>query len=207
MSESKVIIGLPVYNGEKYIGAAIESHLSQSFGDFDLVISDNASTDATPEICAGYAAKDKRIKYLRSAENRGNLWNHRRVLDAIESPNQYFRWAGGDDISDALRDATPLPNSRLEALRTFTLSVVRNRGNVDEVAVQEFLDAGFNQRQILEVILGISHKVMSNYTNHFAKTPVDAAFTKFAWSPSLAPLRKRPRGGRRSKGKQNEQSF
>lgn len=94
--------------------------------------------------------------------------------------------AVSDDISDALRDATPLPNSRLEALRTFTLSVVRNRGNVDEVAVQEFLDAGFNQRQILEVILGISHKVMSNYTNHFAKTPVDAAFTKFAWSPVVS---------------------
>ena len=98
MSERKVIIGLPVYNGQKYLRAAIESHLSQSFGDFDLVISDNGSTDATPEICADYASKDKRIKYLRSDENRGILWNHRRVLDAIESSNQYFRWAGADDI-------------------------------------------------------------------------------------------------------------
>jgi glycosyltransferase involved in cell wall biosynthesis len=98
MSERKVIIGLPVFNGQKYLGAAIESHLSQSFSDFDLVISDNGSTDATPEICADYAGKDKRVKYLRSAENRGILWNHRRVLDAIESPSQYFRWAGADDI-------------------------------------------------------------------------------------------------------------
>ena len=53
MSERRMVIGLPVYNGQRYLGAAIESHLSQSFGDFDLVISDNGSTDATPEICTG----------------------------------------------------------------------------------------------------------------------------------------------------------
>ena len=86
-----------------------------------------------------------------------------------------------DAVSDALRNETPLPNARLEALRTFTLSVVRNRGNVDDDAVQAFLDAGFTRRQILEVILGISQKVMSNYTNHFADTPVDAPFSKFDW--------------------------
>lgn len=98
MSERKVIIGLPVYNGQKYLGAAIESHLSQSFADFDLVISDNGSTDATREICTHYASRDNRVKYLPSPENRGLLWNHRRVMEAISSPNQYFRWAGGDDI-------------------------------------------------------------------------------------------------------------
>jgi alkylhydroperoxidase family enzyme len=86
-----------------------------------------------------------------------------------------------EDISDALRNETPLPNARLEALRTFTLSVVLNRGNVDDKAVQAFLDAGFTKRQILEVILGVSQKVMSNYTNHFANTPVDAPFMKFDW--------------------------
>ena len=98
MSQPKVIIGLPVYNGQRYLGAAIESHLSQSFDDFELVISDNGSTDSTPEICADYARRDSRVRYLRSAENRGILWNHRRVLEAIQSPEQYFRWAGGDDI-------------------------------------------------------------------------------------------------------------
>src|SRR5882724_10617698 len=100
MSERKVIIGLPVYNGQKYLGAAIDSHLSQSFGDFELVISDNGSTDATPAICADHTSKDTRVKYLRSPENRGILWNHRRVFEAIESPNQYFRWAGADDIME-----------------------------------------------------------------------------------------------------------
>ena len=87
------------------------------------------------------------------------------------------------DITEALRNETPLPNARLEALRTFTLSVVRNRGHADEGTVQAFLDAGFTQRQILEVILGISMKVMSNYTNHLAHTPVDGVFAKYTWAP------------------------
>ena len=87
-----------------------------------------------------------------------------------------------NEISEALRNETPLPNARLEALRTFTLSMVRDRGNVDDKAVQAFLNAGFTQRQILEVILGVSQKVMSNYTNHIAKTPVDKPFRGYSWS-------------------------
>ncbi len=86
-----------------------------------------------------------------------------------------------DAITDALRNKTPLPNARLEALRDFTLTLVRNRGNVSDNAVQAFLDADFTKRQILEVILGYSQKVMSNYTNHLADTPVDQPFQKFAW--------------------------
>ncbi len=80
-----------------------------------------------------------------------------------------------------MRNETPLPNARLEALRTFTLNVVRNRGNVDDQAVQAFLDAGFSKRQILEVILGVSQKVMSNYINHLAQTPIDNVFQPFEW--------------------------
>ncbi len=89
-----------------------------------------------------------------------------------------------DAITNALRDGTPLPNARLEALRDFTLKLVRNHGNVDDASVQAFLDAGFTKRNILEVILGYSQKVMSNYTNHLAGTPVDKPFEKFAWSPA-----------------------
>jgi glycosyltransferase involved in cell wall biosynthesis len=97
MNAPKVTIGLPIYNGQKYIAAAIDSHLSQSFGDLRLVISDNGSTDGTPDICADYAKADSRVTYLRSPENRGILWNHRRVMETMES-SQYFRWAGADDI-------------------------------------------------------------------------------------------------------------
>jgi glycosyltransferase involved in cell wall biosynthesis len=98
MNEPKVVVGLPVYNGQRHLGAAIESHLSQSFGDFELVISDNGSTDATQQICEDYAARDRRVRYLRSPENRGILWNHRRVLESIRPSTKYFRWAGADDV-------------------------------------------------------------------------------------------------------------
>ncbi|MCT4372939.1 carboxymuconolactone decarboxylase family protein [Yangia mangrovi] len=86
-----------------------------------------------------------------------------------------------DAITTALRDETPLPNARLEALRDFTLQVVRQRGALEEAQVQAFLDAGYTQRQILEVILAVAQKVMSNYTNHLANTPVDQVMQKFAW--------------------------
>lgn len=87
-----------------------------------------------------------------------------------------------DEVTEALRDETPLPTAKLEALRDFTLSVVRDRGNVDEAAVQRFLDAGYTKRNILEVVLGVSQKVMSNYTNHLADTPIDKPFQQFEWS-------------------------
>ena len=92
-----------------------------------------------------------------------------------------------DDVIEALRDGTPIADARLEALRTFTAQVVQERGWVPHDNAQAFLDAGFTQQQILEVILGLAHKVISNYTNHFARTPVDAAFKKFTWKkPALA---------------------
>ena len=86
-----------------------------------------------------------------------------------------------DAITDALRDETPLPTAKLEALRDFTLSVVRDRGNVNDDTVQTFLDAGFTKRQVLEVVLATAQKVMSNYTNHLANTPIDKPFQKFEW--------------------------
>jgi alkylhydroperoxidase family enzyme len=86
-----------------------------------------------------------------------------------------------DAIIDALRDETPLPNGKLEALRTFTLQMVRERGNVSDKDVQAFLDAGYSRQHILEVVLGLAQKVMSNYTNHLADTPVDQVMQKFLW--------------------------
>ncbi|MEM1077104.1 MAG: carboxymuconolactone decarboxylase family protein [Pseudomonadota bacterium] len=87
-----------------------------------------------------------------------------------------------DAITEALRNETPLPTPRLEALRVFTLAMVRNRGNATDAEVQAFLDAGFTREQVLEVVLGIAQKVMSNYINHLADTPVDQVMQKFAWS-------------------------
>lgn len=86
-----------------------------------------------------------------------------------------------DAITEALRNETALPTAKLEALRTFTLLVIKNRGFVADADTQAFLDAGFTTTNILEVILGAAQKLMSNYTNHFAQTPVDQVFQKFAW--------------------------
>ena len=86
-----------------------------------------------------------------------------------------------DALIDALRDETPLPSDRLEALRTFTLALVRGRGHVDQADLSAFFAAGYGHRQVLEIVLGISQKVMSNYINHLAETPVDKPFEAFAW--------------------------
>jgi glycosyltransferase involved in cell wall biosynthesis len=95
----QISVGLPVYNAEAYLVEAIESHLSQSYADFELVISDNASTDATRSICESYAKRDSRIKYFRQKENWGASWNHARVFSLCN--REYFRWAAADDIPSA----------------------------------------------------------------------------------------------------------
>ena len=89
------------------------------------------------------------------------------------------------ELSDALRDNTPLPE-KLEVLRNFTLKMLRQRGQVSDGDIEEFLGAGYTQQNVLEVILGLSQKVMSNYVNHVAKTPLDPPFQKFEWTPNLA---------------------
>ncbi|HEY7091019.1 MAG TPA: glycosyltransferase family 2 protein [Tepidisphaeraceae bacterium] len=94
--QGRVCIGLPVYNGQRYVGAAIESILTQTFGDLELIISDNASTDATGDICRAYAARDKRISYSRLDENMGAIQNYERVYQL--GGGQYFKWAAHDDL-------------------------------------------------------------------------------------------------------------
>ena len=84
------------------------------------------------------------------------------------------------EIIDALRNETLLP-TKLEALRTATLAIVRERGVVGDDVLNAFFAAGYQQKHVLEVILVLSQKVMSNYVNHVANTPVDAPFKAFAW--------------------------
>lgn len=93
---SRVSIGLPVFDGEAFVGQAIESTLAQSFEDFELVISDNASTDGTEDICQSYAAKDRRIRYYRNQTNLGASKNFNRVFEL--SLGTYFKWESYDDV-------------------------------------------------------------------------------------------------------------
>jgi glycosyltransferase involved in cell wall biosynthesis len=92
----QVSIGMPVFNGEPFIREALDSLLAQTFKDFELIISDNASTDGTRAICHEYAERDARIRYVRQIENRGPSENFRFVLD--EALGYYFMWAAADDL-------------------------------------------------------------------------------------------------------------
>ena len=89
-------IGMPVFNGARFIRQAIESLLAQTFTDFELLISDNASTDATPEICAEYAARDPRVRYVRQDRNLGLFPNTEFVMRAARG--RYFMLVGDDDV-------------------------------------------------------------------------------------------------------------
>ncbi|RMH01033.1 MAG: glycosyltransferase family 2 protein [Chloroflexi bacterium] len=115
----KVSIGLPVFNGERYLAQAINSILAQTFTDFELIISDNGSTDQTEAICRAYAAKDGRIQYERHHENRGAAWNYNRVFAL--SRGQYFKWAAADDYlaNTFLEKCVQILDSRPEVVLCF----------------------------------------------------------------------------------------
>ena len=92
----KVSLGIPVYNGERFVAFAIQSALNQTFTDFELVISDNASNDRTREICEEFARKDSRIRYIRQEINVGAKANFNRVFEY--SRGEYFKWVAADDV-------------------------------------------------------------------------------------------------------------
>ena len=89
-------VGMPVFNGQRFLAEAIESILTQTFRDFELVISDNASTDATADIVESYASQDDRIRYYRNKTNQGAARNYNQAFGL--SRGKYFKWAAHDDL-------------------------------------------------------------------------------------------------------------
>ncbi|HEV3381267.1 MAG TPA: glycosyltransferase family 2 protein [Trebonia sp.] len=92
----RLSIGLPVYNGEKYVAESIDALLGQSYTNFELIISDNASTDATGDICRRYAKEDSRVRYFRQPQNIGLAPNHNFVV--VTATGELFKWAANDDL-------------------------------------------------------------------------------------------------------------
>jgi len=92
----RLTIGLPVYNGEKYVAESLEALLGQTFTDFELIISDNASTDSTGDICRGYEKQDSRVRYFRQPRNIGLSPNHNFVAD--QARGELFKWTSNDDL-------------------------------------------------------------------------------------------------------------
>lgn len=95
-NKPKVSIGLPIYNGERYLEETLDSLLAQTYADFELIISDNGSTDGTERICQEYCARDSRIRYFRNQKNNGAARNYNRVFEF--SSGEYFKWAAHDDV-------------------------------------------------------------------------------------------------------------
>ena len=92
----RLTVGLPVYNGSNYLAESIEALLGQSFNDFELIISDNASTDDTADICRHYKREDSRIRYFRQAHNLGLASNHNFLVE--RASGELFKWASHDDL-------------------------------------------------------------------------------------------------------------
>ncbi|MBY4678481.1 carboxymuconolactone decarboxylase family protein [Marinobacterium arenosum] len=85
-----------------------------------------------------------------------------------------------DQLTEALRERQPMPKEKLQVLHDTTLALVRERGILSAEQLDRFYNAGYNQKQLLEIVLGIAQKVMSNYINHLADTPLDERFAGFA---------------------------
>ena len=92
----RLSVGLPVYNGESYLAESLESLLEQTYEDFELIISDNASTDGTAGICRRYEKQDSRIRYVRQPRNIGGAPNHNYVVR--QARGELFKWASHDDL-------------------------------------------------------------------------------------------------------------
>jgi glycosyltransferase involved in cell wall biosynthesis len=138
-----VTIGLPVFNGEPYLAAALDSILAQTCEDFEIIISDNASTDATPRICAAYMAKDSRIRYYRHERNLGASRNFNYVFELARG--QYFKWASYDDLI-----APTFLERCLEALEresTVVLAYSQTNNINEEGRVTGFYADGLDLRQ------------------------------------------------------------
>jgi len=95
-SVPRLSIGLPVYNGEDFLAESLDSLLGQTYEDFELIISDNASTDGTADICCGYAKQDSRIRYVRQPHNLGCAPNHNVLVQYARG--ELFKWVSHDDL-------------------------------------------------------------------------------------------------------------
>jgi glycosyltransferase involved in cell wall biosynthesis len=118
----RVSVGLPIYNGERFIPGVVNSILAQSFSDIELLISDNASTDRTGELCREYAARDQRVRYFRNTQNVGLINNHNLLVG--HARGEFFMWIGADDAldKDYLTRCLDLLNRNPEAILCFAES-------------------------------------------------------------------------------------
>lgn len=131
----RLSIGLPVYNGAEYLAQSLDALLGQTYADFELILSDNASTDDTEEICRQYVARDARIRYLRLPRNIGAAPNHNLVLD--QARGELFKWASHDDLYgvELLRVCVDALDEHPDAVLTHTGQAIIDRDGIVTVSV------------------------------------------------------------------------
>ena len=188
----RLSIGLPVYNGGRYLAKSLDSLLGQSYGDFELIISDNASTDDTSEICRDYELQDARIRYRRQSRNIGSSPNHNFVVDAARG--DLFKWASYDDLY-----ARDLLERCVDALDEHPDAVLAHSwtANIDEtdivVATPEYplaTDGAMAPERFRSVIFGSGgddiyavmrtstlQRILPQDSYHHAENPVVAALS------------------------------
>lgn len=151
-----ISIGMPLFNAERYAEQAIESVLNQTETDLELVISDNASTDATPSICERYAARDSRVRVVRNATNLGAAPNFNRTFR--EARGKYFKWAAYDDVlaPEFLERCVAVLESDPGAVLCFTrVQPINERGepsgtNPDDLSEIESVDTRARFRWLID---------------------------------------------------------
>lgn len=128
----RVSVGMPVYNGERWLPQAVESILGQTYRDLELVILDNASTDNTEQICRAYAAGDKRVKYLRNERNIGINNNYNRAVRC--ATGVYFKWASSNDTCDStlVAKCVEILDSRPDVVLCYAKTRLVREGNSED---------------------------------------------------------------------------
>lgn len=150
----RVSIGIPVYNGERFLREALDSLVVQTFEDFELVISDNGSTDGTQEICRAYEARDRRIRYYHQDQNRGAAWNFNQVFAL--SRGEYFKWASYDDVCDPTflsRHVEALDADPSVVLCHSKVRIIDEHGRIENYAVVLAADSPNPQVRFRDLIL------------------------------------------------------
>lgn len=125
----KISIGLPVFNGAKYLASSIESILNQTYDFFELIICDNHSTDGTREICETYKKLDKRIIYIQNSKNIGAVENYNKVFHL--STGQYFKWSAHDDLLEKnfVKKCYAALEANKDAVLSYTYSKIIDKNN------------------------------------------------------------------------------
>jgi alkylhydroperoxidase family enzyme len=166
---------------------ASKALLEQSVKDFGMLPNLHAAMAGSPQLLEGY--KVLHTLFAQSSFNAEELTVVWQTINVEHNCHYCVPAHTGiahmmkvdPALTEALRNQEKMPTDKLQVLHETTLLMLRNRGELSDAQIQTFFAAGFTQANLLDIILGLAQKVMSNYTNHITHTPVDPAFEKFTW--------------------------